>query len=49
MLICVVHTENMEAEALESLKKSILNYFTEGSGAQYKVDSLYLQKAKKRA
>lgn len=49
MLICVVHTENMEDSALNSLKQLILNYFTEGAGANCKVDSLYFQKAKKRA
>lgn len=49
MLICVVHTENMETSVLESLKKSIINYFTQGMGAEFKVDSLYFQKAKKRA
>jgi len=49
MLICVVHTENMDISTLESLKKLILNYFTEGAGTECKVDSLYFQKAKKRA
>lgn len=49
MLICVVHTENMENLASESLKKLILNYFTEGPGSKCKVDSLFFQKAKKRA
>ncbi|XP_015375029.1 PREDICTED: tRNA (uracil-5-)-methyltransferase homolog A-like [Diuraphis noxia] len=49
MLICVVHTENMEDSALNSLKQLILSYFTEGAGTDCKVDSLYFQKAKKRA
>ncbi|KAL4148973.1 hypothetical protein QTP88_003102 [Uroleucon formosanum] len=49
MLICVVHTENMEESALNSLKQLILSYFTEGAGTDCKVDSLYFQKAKKRA
>ncbi|KAE9541791.1 hypothetical protein AGLY_003782 [Aphis glycines] len=49
MLICVVHTENMEDSALTSLKQLILSYFTEGAGTDCKVDSLYFQKAKKRA
>jgi len=49
MLICVVHTENMEESVLTSLKQLILSYFTEGAGADLKVDSLYFQKAKKRA
>jgi hypothetical protein len=49
MLICVVHTENMEESASESLKKLILNYFTKGAGSECKVDSLFFQKAKKRA
>ncbi|XP_060839088.1 tRNA (uracil-5-)-methyltransferase homolog A-like isoform X2 [Rhopalosiphum padi] len=49
MLICVVHTENMEDSAINSLKQLILNYFTEGAGIDCKVDSLYFQKAKKRA
>jgi len=49
MLISVVHTENMETANLESLKKLIFNYFTEGAGTECKVDSLYFQKAKKRA
>lgn len=49
MLICVVHTENMENSASESLKKLIFNFFTEGAGSECKVDSLYFQKAKKRA
>lgn len=49
MLICVVHTENMDESAIESLKKLILIYFTEGAGIECKVDSLYFQKAKKRA
>ncbi|CAI6367542.1 unnamed protein product [Macrosiphum euphorbiae] len=49
MLICVVHTENMEESALNSLKQLILSYFTEGAGTVCKVDSLYFQKAKKRA
>lgn len=49
MLICVVHTENMEISTLESLKQLIFTYFTEGAGTECKVDSLYFQKAKKRA
>lgn len=49
MLICVVHTENMDVPAIESLKKLIFSYFTDGAGTECKVDSLYFQKAKKRA
>jgi len=49
MLICVVHTENMEVSAVDALKQLILSYFIEGAGTECKVDSLYFQKAKKRA
>lgn len=49
MLICVVHTENMEESVSKNLKQSIVDYFTEGAGAECKVDSLYFQMAKKRA
>ncbi|XP_050437080.1 tRNA (uracil-5-)-methyltransferase homolog A-like [Adelges cooleyi] len=48
MLICVVHTETMEETAIESLKKSIVDYYTHGEGKECKVDSLFFQKAKKR-
>lgn len=49
MLICVVHTETMDESTLQSLKKLIVSYFTEGAGAHCKVSSLYFQMAKKRA
>ncbi|XP_050536681.1 tRNA (uracil-5-)-methyltransferase homolog A-like isoform X2 [Daktulosphaira vitifoliae] len=48
MLICVVHTENMEENIVETLKKQIIDYYTEGEGKFCKVDSLFFQKAKKR-
>lgn len=48
MLICLVHTENMQDLKLEAMKELIVDYFTTGPGAGCKVDSLYLQKAKKR-